>query len=111
METKIPSTLAPFFQEYRFESLDAARDWELVVERTLAWGNRAELSWMFSQYGRERVTDWVKRRGAARLPRRQFAGWKVILEIPVNEAIDAPCEVIDEQRGVWPHGTLRKGLP
>ena len=96
METQIPSTLAPFFQEYTFENLDATRDWELVVERTLVWGNRAELRWMFAQYGRERVTDWVKRRGAFRLPRRQLAAWKVILEISDAEIIPAP-------RGIWPY--------
>lgn len=94
METQIPSTLAPFFQEYTLENLDAARDWELVVERTLAWGNRAELRWMFTRYGHERVADWVKRRGAFRLPRRQLAAWKIILEIPDAEIIPAP-------RGIW----------
>ena len=94
MENQIPSTLKPFFQEYNFETLDAARDWELVVERTLAWGNRAELGWLFTRYGRERVTAWVKQRGAFRLPRRQLASWKVILEIPDAEIISAP-------RGIW----------
>ena len=94
METRIPSTLAPFFQEYNFENLDAVRHWELVVERTLAWGNREELRWMFSAYGSERVTDWVKRRGAFRLPRRQLAAWKIILEIPDAEINPAP-------RAIW----------
>jgi len=94
MKAQIPSTLAVFFQEYTFENLDVTRDWELIVERTLAWGNRGELRWMFDRYGRERVADWVKRRGAFRLPRRQLAAWKAILEIPEAEIISAP-------RGIW----------
>ncbi len=55
METQIPRTLAPFFQEYTFDKLDAERDAELVIERTLAWGNREELRWLFDCYGREQV--------------------------------------------------------
>ncbi len=51
---EIPRTLAQFFQEYTFENLDAERDAELVIERTLAWGNREELRWLFARYGRAR---------------------------------------------------------
>jgi hypothetical protein len=57
LESQIPRSLALFFQEYTFEKLDAERDVELVIERTLAWGNRAELRWLFARYGRGRVAD------------------------------------------------------
>lgn len=92
----IPRSLAPFFQEYTFDRLEATRDAELVIERTLAWGNRAEARWLFARYGRARVADWLRRMGARRLSRRQFAAWKIILEILDAQVIPAP-------RGIWPH--------
>lgn len=96
MQTQIPQTLKPFFQEYTFENLDAELHAELVIERALAWGNRAELRWLFERYGRERVTEWVKRKGTRLLPRRQMASWKVILEIPESE-------IVQTRRGIWPY--------
>ena len=77
----IPRSLAPFFQEYTFDQLDAERDWELVVERTLAWGNREELRWLFARYGRERVADWVCRKGWGFLPKRRFNYWCLMLDV------------------------------
>ncbi|MDE3091761.1 MAG: hypothetical protein KGJ80_20505, partial [Chloroflexota bacterium] len=67
-QKEIPRTLAPFFQEYTFETLDAERDAELVIERTLAWGNREELRWLFGRYGRARVAEWVQRKSWSYLP-------------------------------------------
>ncbi|MBI5652876.1 MAG: hypothetical protein HZC40_20870 [Chloroflexi bacterium] len=96
MNSDIPRTLAPFFQEYRFDQLDATRDADLVIARALAWGNRDELRWMFARYGRARVTDWMCRLGARRLFRRQFTAWKMILEIPETRVIHPPS-------GVWNH--------
>lgn len=93
---EIPLTLAPFFQEYTFEKLDAERDAELVIERTLAWGNREELRWLFARYGRERVADWVRRMGTRRLPRRQLPFWQLILELADSQMAPSP-------RGIWPY--------
>ncbi len=90
----IPRTLAQFFQEYTFEDLDAERDAELVIERTLAWGNRDELRWLFARYGRARVTDWVRRMGTRRLPRRQLPFWQLVLEIADSQLVSSP-------RGIW----------
>jgi hypothetical protein len=90
----IPKTLAQFFQEYTFENLDAERHWELVVERTLAYGNRDELRWLFARYGRERVADWVRRMGACRLPRRQIPFWRLVLEVSALEMGPIP-------QGIW----------
>jgi hypothetical protein len=93
----IPRTLAPFFQEYTFDHLDAERDWELVVERTLAWGNRAELRWLFARYGRERVADWVRRKGWGFLPKRRFNYWCVMLDVT------DPQKRRGWQSRIWPH--------
>lgn len=93
---KIPRTLAPFFQEYTFENLDAERDAELVIERTLAWGNREELRWLFERYGRARVADWVRRMGRRRLPRRQLPFWQLVLEI-------GDSQMTPSRHGIWPY--------
>ncbi len=95
-QKEIPRTLALFFQEYTFENLDAERDAELVIERTLAWGNREELRWLFAQYGRARVADWVRRVGSRRLPRRQLPFWQLVLDITDSQIVPSP-------RGIWPH--------
>ena len=94
MEKEIPRTLAQFFQEYAFDNLDADLHAELVIERTLGWGNTAELRWLFARYGRERIAGWVKRMGTRRLPRRQIPFWQLILAIPDSE-------LTQSRRGVW----------
>jgi hypothetical protein len=81
MQTQIPQTLKPFFQEYTFENLDSELHAELVIERTLAWGNRAELRWLFERYGRERVAEWVWRKGWSYLPKRRFNYWCLMLDV------------------------------
>jgi hypothetical protein len=96
MEAHIPHTLAPFFQEYTFDKLDTERDAELIIERTLACGNSAEVRWLFAHYGRNRIVSWVKQMGTRRLPRRHLPFWQLILAIPDSE-------MAQSQRGAWPY--------
>jgi hypothetical protein len=79
---QIPASTAAFFQEYRFETLDAAADGSLVIERILAFGNREELAWLFGYYGRERIRVWVNENGLRRLPWRRCNLWRVLLDLP-----------------------------
>jgi Family of unknown function (DUF6922) len=72
----IPSSLRPFFQEYVLEELDPERNAFTVIERTLAWGDVAELTWLFATYDWERVAEWVRRSGWYLLPRRRFQYWR-----------------------------------
>lgn len=64
---KIPPTLAPFFQEYSLESLDAERSAATIIERTLQYGDREEVRWLFTCYPHQQIRDWVKRWGALAL--------------------------------------------
>ena len=80
----IPRSLAPCFQEYDLEALDPAQHSDLLIERVLAYGDRRELRWLFSCYGRARVSEWVRRSGARRLPRRRYNLWCVLLELPLG---------------------------
>ena len=77
----IPSTLAPFFQEYDLAQLDPQSAAPLVIERTLQYGNRAELSWLFATYPRREIVQWVKRFGKDRLPQPHLNFWRIVLEI------------------------------
>jgi len=77
----IPSTLAPFFQEYDFEKLDPKTAAPLIIERTLQFGNRAEIHWLFTQYSRAQIADWFKKYAKERLPEPHNTFWRIILEI------------------------------
>jgi len=78
----IPRSLRPCFQEYDLERLDPTEHGELVIERVLAYGDRQELRWLFEHYGAARVTEWVGRLGARRLPWRRYNLWCVLLGLP-----------------------------
>ena len=57
----IPETLAPFFQEYSLAQLDPVRDSATIIERTLRFGSREELRWLFKNYSREQIREWVRK--------------------------------------------------
>lgn len=78
----IPSTLAPFFQEYDLTQLDPQRDAATIIERTLRFGTRAELRWLFHTYSREQIADWVRRWGKYALPEPHLSFWRLFLDIP-----------------------------
>jgi hypothetical protein len=78
----IPSTLAPFFQEYDLTQLEPQRDAATIIERTLRYGTRAELRWLFSTYSRSEIADWVHRWGAFGLPAPHLAFWRLVLGLP-----------------------------
>lgn len=77
----IPSTLAPFFQEYDLAGLDLERDRATVIERTLQFGNRLELRWLFARYPASQITDWVRQFGKDRLPNPHRTFWQILLGI------------------------------
>lgn len=81
IEAGIPLSLRPFFQDYRLDDIDPARDSFTVIERTLAWGDRRELRWLFSRYSRGEIREFVRSAGWWRLPRHRFLYWLNVLEI------------------------------
>lgn len=76
----IPPSLAPFFQEYDIASLDPATDSFTIIERTLQFGTRSELHWLFTAYSQKQVADWVKQFGKDRLPEPHCTFWQLILK-------------------------------
>jgi Family of unknown function (DUF6922) len=75
----IPRSLAPFFQEYNLDDLDPDRAASTVIERTLRYGNRAELRWLFARYSKQVIAEWVRRWGQYTLPAPHLAFWKLLL--------------------------------
>ena len=91
----IPSSLAIFFQEVDFSHLDLARDATIIMERTLRFGNRTELRWLFAHYGRAPIANWIREMGEFRLPERHLSFWCLILDI---EPVPQP-----KRKAAWPH--------
>lgn len=79
--TSIPSSLRPFFQEYSLEQLDVREAANTIIERTLRFGNRAEIRWLFDTYSREQITEWVLRWGKYGLPEPHLTFWRLVLDI------------------------------
>ena len=68
---------------------------DLLIERVLAYGDRRELRWLFQQFGRHRLTDWLQRLGSRRLPWRRYHMWCVLL--------DLSCSPHPGATGIWLH--------
>lgn len=77
----VPRSLSPFFQEYNLDDLDPERERWTIIERTLRWGNRAELRWLFRRYPEREIAAWVRRWGDLALPRGQLPFWRLLLGI------------------------------
>lgn len=77
----IPRSMAPFLQEYQIEELDPDRARNTLIERTLRYGNRAELRWLFGRYGERAIADWVQRWGPLGLPRAHMVFWQTVLNL------------------------------
>ncbi len=80
-ERGIPRSLAPFFQEYNLDNLDPDQAAVTIIERTLRYGNRAELRWLFARYPEATIADWVRRWGRFGLPAPHLAFWKLLLHL------------------------------
>ena len=85
MFPSIPATLAPFFQEYDLTHLRIQQDSSTIIERTLRFGTRSELRWLFSTYSLEQVRHWVQEWGRFGLPEPHLSFWKLILDIEEDE--------------------------
>lgn len=76
-----PLTLSPFFQEYDIAKLNLQTDSHTIIERTLQFGNRTELRWLFTTYSQKQIAAWVARFGKDKLPQPHRAFWQIVLEI------------------------------
>ena len=91
----VPVSLRPYFQEYNLEDVDPEQDAFTVIERTLSWGTRRELRWLFRRYPRVQVAEMVRFAGWWRIPQRRFYFWLNVLGIKEYRKSD--------YRKIWPH--------
>jgi hypothetical protein len=78
---EIPSSLAPFFQEYDLSKLDLDRSAWTIIERTLQYGNREEIRWLFQTYSQQKIRDWVAQWGNIALPEPHRTFWALVLDL------------------------------
>jgi hypothetical protein len=81
LDQEIPARLHPYFNEYNPARLDLERDANLIIQRTLEYGNWEEVRWLFRGYGRRRISAYVRRYGARGLSRVTFNYWRRLLGI------------------------------
>jgi hypothetical protein len=77
----LPESLKPFFQEYEFTDLDSDLAAATIIERTLQFGNREEIRWLFKRYPRSEIISWLSSNGPERLPEPHLSFWKLLLKI------------------------------
>ena len=91
----VPISLRPYFQEYNLEDVDPEQDAFTVIERTLSWGMRRELRWLFRRYPQAQVAEVVRFSGWWLIPRRRFYFWLNVLGITEYRK--------SEYQRLWPH--------
>ncbi len=61
---------------------------DFVIGRLLEDGDRADLHWLTSAAGRERLREWLVERGERQLSRRSRAFWALVLDIALPRRDD-----------------------
>jgi hypothetical protein len=89
----IPRSLKFALQEYDLEKLNLDEHAFTIIERTLAYGNRAELRWLFAKFGSARLAAWVRESGWRILPRRRCGFWTSYFGLGN----------LPKRRGIWPY--------
>jgi len=79
--TAIPRGLAPYFQEYDFDALDAGSDADLIIQRTLEYGTWDEVRWLFATYSGKHIRTFVRELGERWLSKVTFNYWRKLLRI------------------------------
>lgn len=54
---KLPSSFAPLFHNYVFDTIDADRHAGFVIKTVLARGTWEQIRWLFEYYGAEKVRE------------------------------------------------------
>lgn len=77
----IPHSLKPYFQEYDFADLNLRRDANLIIQRTLEFGDWEEIRWLFRVYNRRRIQRFLRQHGERWLTPVTFNYWRKVLRI------------------------------
>ena len=77
----LPNTSEWLFPEYDFAQMNPEEYAGVVIERVLDRGSQEEIFWLFEQYGKRRVTTWVRQHGYRLLNWSAFQHWRTALGI------------------------------
>lgn len=77
----IPISMKPYFQEYDLEDLRLQRDADLIIQRTLEFGNWDELRWLFRAFHRRRIQRFLRQHGERWLTPVTFNYWRKLLSV------------------------------
>jgi Family of unknown function (DUF6922) len=77
----IPASLKPYFQEYDLGELHLRRDADLVIQRTLEYGDWDEIRWLVQVYRRERIRRFLREHGERWLTPATFNYWRKLFGI------------------------------
>jgi len=77
----IPRSLKPYFQEYNLDALSVRRDADLIIQRTLEYGNWDEIRWLFEVYRRARIQRFIREHGERWLSPVTFNYWRKLLGV------------------------------
>ena len=78
---QLPVDAAWLFPEYNFESINLIDFQGVITERILERGSWSQIRWLFSTYGEQQVSYWVREHGFRLLSKRSFALWRLVLGI------------------------------
>jgi len=99
LSAEIPTGLKPHFQEYDWGELNIKRDANLIVQRTLEFGDWGEIRWLFAQYGEKRIRIFVQQHGERLLRPVVFNYWRKFLHIRKWKETPFPTP----KGQLWPH--------
>jgi hypothetical protein len=77
----LPRSLFPYFQEYDPVKLDIDEDADLIIQRTLEFGDWEEVRWLFKQYGQKRLQIFLVQHGERWLRPPTFNYWRKLFGI------------------------------
>lgn len=80
-DNRLPADAGWLFPEYDFESVALDSHRGVIIERILERGSWTQVRWLFTTYGENEVTSWVRLHGFRLLSKRSFALWRLVLGI------------------------------
>ena len=77
----LPQSTKWLFPEYEFARMNLDEYADVIIERILNRGEQEEIDWVFKQYGKRRVTQWVRQHGYRLLDYDRFVYWRSALGV------------------------------
>jgi len=60
MTTALPEFTQPFFWDTDVTQIDASKDYYIIIERLIEYGNDPAIKWMMATYPKEQIQEVVK---------------------------------------------------